>query len=313
MPAPSDISATPGRPRCSVIVCSLNGEKVLPACLGSLAALASGPVTFEVIVVDNGSTDSTPEIVRRDYPSARLLQTGRNLGFAGGNNVGIQAAQGEILILLNDDTEVPEGWLEAIAAPFDREPRIGVVGCKLLYPDRKTVQHAGGFLLPNASTGHVGYGCPDDGRWDEGRCFTYLTGAALALRREALAEVGLLDPAFFPIYFEEVDLQKRLADAGWQCWYEPAAWLVHFESQSQGVASPRFVYRYTRNRIRYIAMHGMPTGWRKGLAEEARLVRYMTRDGHLWSILKAYGVGLAHWPMWRLDRHRRRTIPPLEG
>lgn len=298
-------------PEASIIVCSLNGERVLPMCLASLARL-TGPA-HEVIVVDNGSTDATPDIVRRDYPQFRLLQTGRNLGFAGGNNVGLQAARGRILILLNDDTEVPPDWLARQLAPFQRDPAIGAAGGKLLYPDRRTIQHAGGTIHANANTDHLGYGEADTGQWDQPGERFYVTGAALALRREALAAVGLLDPAFFPIYFEEIDLQKRLHDAGWKVWYEPAAWLVHHESQSQGVASPRFVYRYTRNRLRYLALHGPPEGWAKALRAELRFFRQMLGDRHGATMLRAYGYGLLHWLPWRLDRHPRKTVPGFEN
>lgn len=298
-------------PQCSVVICSLNGERVLPACLRSLEQNRASVTPFEVIVVDNGSSDSTAELVRHDFPAARLLQTGRNLGFAGGNNEGIRAARGEVVVLLNDDTEAPVGWVDALCAPFARDPRIGVVGCKLLYPDRRTIQHAGGVLHANANTGHLGVGETDVGQWDEPGERVYTTGAALALRRAALAQVGLLDPGYFPIYFEEVDLQTRMARAGWRIWYEPTAWLIHHESQSQGAGSPRFVFRYTRNRIRYLAHFGFAQGKWPAARAEARWLWTMTRAGRLLPVLRAYGCGLIAWPAWRADRHRRRTVPKL--
>lgn len=297
-------------PRVSVIVCSLNGEKVLPTCLRSLAE--STGVDFETIVVDNGSTDATPELVRRDFPHVRLLQTGRNLGFAGGNNVGIQAARGELFVLLNDDTETPSDCLARLAAAFDRDPAIGAVGCKLLYPDRATIQHAGGVLNPNATTLHKGYGEDDNGQWDAGREVNYLTGAALALRRTALKQVGLLDPGFFPIYFEEVDLQTRMRRAGWKLWYEGAAWLIHFESQTQGVASKRFYLRYNKNRIRYLALNGFGefSKW-TALRWELAWWGDVIRRHRVLAVLQAYAVGTWNWPRWRSDRETRRSVPGL--
>ena len=303
-------------PLCSVIVCSLNGARVLPACLKSVLA-SRGPgedargVGFEAIVVDNGSTDGTGELVRRDFPAVRLVASERNLGFAGGNNLGIRAARGEILILLNDDTEVPPEWLGRLAAPFAHDPRIGAAGCKLLYPDGKTIQHAGGILLANANTSHIGYGEEDRGQWDSPGERAYVTGAALALRRAALVQVGLLDPAFFPIYFEEVDIQTRLARAGWKIWYEPSAWLIHFESQSQGVASARFVFRYTRNRMRYLALHGFRQGWWAAVRDERRWWRDAWRANRFKTVLRAYVAALAQWPLWRHDRQARRSVPKL--
>jgi GT2 family glycosyltransferase len=293
----------------SIVVCSLNGERVLPACLASVCRLAGH--SFELIVVDNGSTDGTAGIVRREAPGANLLQAGRNLGFAGGNNLGICASRGAIVVLLNDDTEVPPGWLDALSTPFRGNDRIGAVGCKLYYPGRRLLQHAGGVIHANANTSHLGYGEEDRGQWDKPCEVDYVTGAALALRRAALAEVGLLDPGFFPIYFEEVDLQARLRRAGWKIRYEPSAWLVHHESQSQGVASARFVYRYTRNRIRYLALNGFPGPLTAALGEERRWFRKHVRAGLGWPALKAYAVGLTRWPGWWLDRRTRRSVPRL--
>ena len=300
---------TPSPPQCSVIVCSLNGERVLPACLRTL--LASRDVAYEAIVVDNGSTDATPEIVRRDFPSVRLVQATRNLGFAGGNNLGIRAARGEILVLLNDDTEVPPEWLARLAAAFARDERIGAAGCKLLYEGGKLIQHAGAVMHANANTDHLGYREEDRGQWDAPGERAYVTGAALALRRTALEQIGLLDPGYFPIYFEEVDLQVRLRRGGWKIWYEPAAWLIHKESQSQGVASPRFVFRYTKNRMRFLALTGFPQGIFAALRKEWPFLKHMRREGRLLPVLRAYAVGLACWPFWRLDRRARKTVPRL--
>ncbi len=297
------------RPLCSVVVCSLNGERVLPGCLERV--LASVGVEFELIVVDNGSTDATPTLVRERFPAARLISTGRNLGFAGGNNEGILAARGEIIVLLNDDTLVPPEWLAALAAPFVRDARIGAAGCKLLYPDCVTVQHAGGVILPNGNTLHLGVNRRDEGQFDRPCEVPYVTGAALALRRAALEAVGLLDPAFFPIYFEEVDLQRRMSCAGWKIWYEPAAWLIHLESQSQGAGSERFVYRYTRNRMRYLALQGLPAGRLAALKMELIWLADMKRGGRLGPVLRAYGAGALRWPAWRLDRKPRRSVPRL--
>ena len=298
-------------PRVSVVVCSLNGEKVLPACLKTL--MANCGVPFEVIVVDNGSTDSTAELVRRDFPGVRLIHTGRNLGFAGGNNIGLHAARGDLFVLLNDDTETPPDWLANLTAPFERDPRIAAVGCKLLFPDGKTIQHAGGALYPNALSVHKGCGETDRGQWDTPGEQTYVTGAALALRRAALEQIGLLDPGFFPAYFEETDLQIRLRDAGWRIWYEPSACLIHHESQSLGGAnSSAYYYRYTRSRIRYLALTGFRHGKWRALGWELRwLATHVIPRLRLTSVLRAYLCGLWHWRAWRADRETRRTIPHL--
>lgn len=296
---------------CSIIICAFNGEAVLAACLRSLGALEAPAGGFEVIVVDNGSADSTSELTRRILPSARLIRSERNLGFAGGNNLGFREARGEILILLNQDTEVPPDWLLRLLDPFDRDPKIGAVGCKLFYPGGRLLQHAGGVLYPNANTGHLACREEDRGQWDTPCERAYVTGAALGLRRAALAQVGLLDPAFFPVYYEEIELQVRMARAGWKIWYEPAAWLIHHENQVYGAGSPRMVYSYTRNRLRFLALVGFPQGRKAALKEEVRWLGDMRRAKRLAPVLRAYAVGLTHWPLWRLDRRARRTLPRL--
>jgi GT2 family glycosyltransferase len=297
-------------PRISVIICSMDGSKVLPDCIQSVRD-CTGPA-FEVIVIDNGSTDGAPDMVEREYPDVRLIRNPENLGFAGGNNVGLQASTGEIMVLLNDDTEVPRDWLMHLEKPFRDDPRIGAVGCKLIYPDRQTIQHAGAFILANGNTGHLGVGEKDEGQHDMACERDYVTGAALALRREALDQVGLLDPGFFPIYFEEVDLQVRLVRAGWKIWYQPAAWMIHHESQTQAAGSPRFVYRYTKNRIRFLAVNGCPAvRVRDALKAEWILFFDMTFKGRMIPVLRAYLAGMIHWIDWRSDRGARKTIPRL--
>jgi len=298
-------------PQCSVIVCAFNGEQVLPVCLRTL--LASRGVGFEALVVDNGSSDGTAELVRRDFPAARLIQSGRNLGFAGGDNLGIRQSRGEIIVLLNQDTEVPPEWLATLAGVFDADPGIGAAGCKLFYPGGRMIQHAGGILYPNANTAHLGCREEDRGQWDVAGERPYLTGAALGLRRAALVQVGLLDPGFFPAYFEEVDLQVRLRRAGWKIWYEPAAWLIHHESQVHGRGSPRVVQMYTFNRLRYLSVTGFPQGRKAALREELRWLGDMRRAGRLLPVLRAYVTGLVRWPLWRLDRRARKSVPRWDG
>ena len=302
---------TGNAPHCSVVICAWNGATVLPACLTTL--LASRGVDFEVIVVDNGSADGSAELVARDFPATRLIRSGRNLGYAAGNNLGLRAARGEIIVLLNQDTEVPPEWLATILAPFVRDARIGAVGCKLYYPGGRVLQHAGGILYANALTGHLGSREEDEGQWDIACERPYVTGAALGLRRAALEQVGLFDPDFFPAYYEEIDLEMRMARAGWKIWYEPAAWLVHHESQVHGVGSAKMIALYTRNRLRYLAVVGFPAGRKAALRTELEWLADMRRKGRLGAALRGYAVGLIRWPFWRLDRRARRSVPQLDG
>jgi GT2 family glycosyltransferase len=239
--------------KASVIVLAWNGLQYLPACLDAL--VAQGYADFEVIVVDNGSTDDSADFVAEHYPQVRLIRNERNLGFAAGNNVGLRAATGDVLVLLNQDTVVQPGWLAALVSAFE-DSTVGVAGCKILDLDGETIQHAGGYLLsPIAEGKHYGFGERDEGQYDQPREVEYLTGAALAVRRAVFEQVGGLDERFFPGYYEDTDLCVRIHQAGFKVLYWPAAVVHHHGSGSfrQGLYSQ--LYLSFRNQIRFIFKH----------------------------------------------------------
>ena len=237
-------------PLVSVIVLSLNGADVIRPCLDSL--LESDYPNIEVLVVNNGSTDATPEIVARDYPRVRLISNPRNLGYAGGINEGLKVARGDIFIPLNDDTIVPPSMVREQIQPLLRDPMVAIVGCKILFPDRKTIQHAGGVILPNGLTEHFGYKEEDRGQWDEARQVDYVTGCSIAIPRWVFERFGLYDVRYFPTYYEEVDLAAKVVKAGYKIVYQPRAFLYHMESKTEVRYSDRFLYRFNKSRWRFV-------------------------------------------------------------
>lgn len=234
----------------SVVIVSLNGESRIGTCLEAVAR-TDWP-ELEVVVVDNGSTDDTAAVVREGFPWVRLVESPRNLGFAGGNCLGVAHARGGWIVLLNDDTRPEPGWVRALMGAADGRARVGILGCLLLYPDGRTIQHGGGVIHPNALTDHLGWGQESKGTARGLRRCDYVTGAAMAIRRAVWEEVGPLDPGYFPIYFEESDLCWRARRAGWEVAVVPAARVIHDESQTQGVWSWRFLVRYHRHRLRFM-------------------------------------------------------------
>ena len=238
----------------SIIVINWNGAAFLEMCLKAL--LTQTTVEDEIIVVDNDSIDNSVEFLRSHFPNVKLLCNGRNLGYAGGANVGLQAARGDILILLNPDVEVHAGWLSGLKdAMVDKG--VGVAGCKLFYPGEEIIQHAGGIIaFPLATADHYGYGLVDEGQWDQEREVDYVTGAALALRREILGEVGVLDEGFYPAYYEEVDYCFRARKAGYRVVYAPASTATHHEHSTLQEASIQYQRFYHRNRLRFVLKHG---------------------------------------------------------
>lgn len=238
----------------TVLILTWNGGDAALRCLEAVATL--DPPPHRVLVVDNASTDGTPDRVAQQFPAFELLRNERNLGFAAGMNVGIRALMGhtsppDAIILLNQDVVVDPGWLQAITAPLKEDPRIGAVGCKIRYPDG-ALQHAGVRLeWPRAVAHHLGWHEPDTGEYDVPCEADYLTAAALALRTSALAEAGLFDEGYTPAYFEDIDLCWRLRRAGYLLRYEPRATLVHAESQSVRDPLTRSAY-YNQGRLRFV-------------------------------------------------------------
>jgi GT2 family glycosyltransferase len=238
--------------KASVIVLCWDGMKDLRDCLDALKA--QDFADFEVIVVDNGSTDGSADFVEAQYPDMLLIRNERNLGFAAGNNQGLRAAAGDVLVLLNQDTIVRPGWLAVLAEIIEAYPQCGIAGGKALYPDGR-IQHAGGYVDAKGSGSHYGYQQMDEGQFDQVREVDYITGATLAISRQAYEAIGELDEGFAPAYFEDVDWCFRAREAGFRVVYAPQAVLMHRESSAGFDTSHASLYDFHRNRLRLVLKH----------------------------------------------------------
>ncbi len=219
-------------PTVSIVIPHLNGLQHLEDCLGSLRQQIFQD--FEVILVDNGSTDGTQPYVRENYPEVRLLELGTNRGFTGACNAGYGASHGEIVILLNNDTEAEPQWLQAIVAGFARRPSVGSIASKMLLFDRRDVFHtAGDFYSVSGLPGNRGVWQQDSGQYDQEEAVFSACGGAAAYRRTMLEEIGFLDDDFF-FSCEDVDLAWRAHLHGWQVFYEPTAVVYHKLKASGG-------------------------------------------------------------------------------
>lgn len=209
----------------SIIIPHLNGKHHLDDCLQSLRRQSF--TDFEVILVDNGSTDGSQEYVRQHYPEVRLLELGRNFGFTGACNAGWQAAKGDIIILLNNDTEAHPDWLANVVDAFNRYPKAGIVASKMLLFDRRDHLHtAGDYVRIDGIPGNRGVWQRDEGQYDREELVFSACGGSAAYRRALLDEIGFLDDDFF-FSCEDVDMGWRANLAGWDVVYVPTAVIYH--------------------------------------------------------------------------------------
>jgi GT2 family glycosyltransferase len=239
----------------SIIIVNLNTRELLLGCLRSVFADASH-ATKEVIVIDNGSTDGSVEMLRHDFPNVRLLCNVTNEGFAKPNNDGMWQAKGRFLFLLNSDTIVSPGTVDAMVAFLEAHPDAGACGPKLLYPDGRLQRSVGGFhtlwthvcdmllldkLIPRSRL--FGGGEMTTFPYDENRpCEAEtLMGAAFVVRREVLEKTGMFDEDL-SIYYNEMDWFLRMHSDGWKVWYVPTTTVVHYRGATAAIVNKNFRY-----------------------------------------------------------------------
>jgi hypothetical protein len=206
---------------------------------------------MEVIVVDNASKNNEASIIVQQYPYVKTTRTDKNLGFAGGNNVGIKKAKGEYLFLINNDTVFKEFNVDSLINRLESSPNIGIVCPKIRFAwGTNQIQYAGYTLLSKITVRNqaIGFGEEDHGQYDSARPTPYSHGAAMLIKREAIEKVGLMPEDYF-LYYEEIDWSMMLTRAGYEIWYDPACTIYHKESQSTGQDSPLRTYYITRNRL----------------------------------------------------------------
>ena len=215
--------------------------------------------SLEVIVVDNASREDEATVIEQRYPQVKVVRSQRNLGFAGGNNLGIQAAHGKYLFFINNDTllEVRGKKLEVrdllrhLVSQLESDPKIGAVCPKIRFAwGHQAIQFAGYTPLSRITMRNhsIGFGETDCGQYDEAHPIPYAHGAAMMVKREAINKAGLMPECYF-LYYEELDWSLMIRRAGYDIWYEPAMTIYHKESQSTGQESALRTYYITRNRL----------------------------------------------------------------
>ena len=243
-------------PDATIIVLNWNGQAYLESCLSAL--LSQTVAARRLVLADNDSTDESIALVREKFPMVEILENNANLGYAGGNNAALRMVNTEIAVLVNPDIVVEADWLAHLMAAFTAKPDMGVAGCKLLYPDGKQLQHAGGIIThPLAMPGHRGMYEKDDGQFTDAADVDFVTGAAMAVSRAMMEEVGLLDEGFF-MYFEDADWCTRARRHGYRVIYVPEALAIHDESALAVRGSLSYLRRFHSGRWRYLLKHFDP-------------------------------------------------------
>lgn len=252
----------------SIITVNFNQSLVTGQLLSSINSTNSYP-NIEIIVVDNGSKiNSVPEW-KVKYPGVKFIRSDKNLGFAGGNNLGVKEATGDYLFFVNNDTEFTEGLVQTLVDLMDKHPETGMVSPKIRYFDQPDILQYAGYTPMNYYTcrnATIGQFEKDNGQYDHTTGPTgYAHGAAMMVRREAIDKAGLMAENFF-LYYEEMDWCDHIKKAGYQVWVEPGALIYHKESVSVGKASALKEYFMNRNRILFI---------RRNAPLHARLIFYV--------------------------------------
>ena len=302
------------RPRVSVVVVTWNGRALLERFLPSV--LATEYPAIEVVVADNASDDGTAEWLAEAHPEVVVVRHPENWLFARGNNAAVPHATGDVLCFLNNDVEVPPGWLGPLVGALD-DPEVGAVQPKLLqWGDRTRFEYAG------ASGGFLdAYGYPftrgrlfdtletDHGQYDDGRDVFWATGAALVVRRTAFEAAGGFD-ASFGMHMEEIDLCWRLQRAGWRVRAEPASEVYHLGGASLPQGDPRKTYLNVRNGLVMLAKN-LPARERRRVLAARRLLDAVAAARALASGRRDEAAAFGR--AWRDAGPRVRATPPAEG
>jgi GT2 family glycosyltransferase len=251
-------------PRLSIVIVTYNSKIDIEGCLQSLTT-APASIDYEIVVVDNASTDGTPAYVRERWPGVHLLEAGGNLGFAKANNLGIRHTFGELVLLLNPDTVIPAGALDALVAELDRSPHVAIIGPRIVDGGGRAELSFGAMMAPRAELRQKLLVVGNDRRLPfvpaivermtrQAQEVDWVSGACLLIRRADLEAVGLLDERFF-MYTEDVDLCARVRARGRTVLFTPAAQIVHLRGRSAATAPRATSAAYRRSHVAFYEKH----------------------------------------------------------
>jgi hypothetical protein len=247
----------------SIITINYNGLKDTCELIDTLPLEDS---SIEVIVVDNASKEDEATLIKNRYSQVKVIRSTENLGFAGGNNLGIKATRGKYIFFINNDTLIrckkEEGrckMFQPLIERLESSPKIGAVCPKIRFTwDNNPIQFAGYTPLSRITMRNQAIGCgeADHGQYDTAHLTPYAHGAAMMVKREVIEKAGLMPECYF-LYYEELDWSMMIRRAGYDIWYDPAMTVFHKESQTTGQQSPLRTFYITRNRLLFVKRNNL--------------------------------------------------------
>ena len=232
-----------------IILLNWNGKEDTLECLRSFEKIKYN--NYEIIVVDNGSKDDSVSEIKKYYPKINIIENRKNLGFAGGNNIGIKYAidnHADYVLLINNDTTVEENFLTELVKAGESDEKIGLLGSKIYFHGEKNrIWAAGGKVnwLKNKGT-HIGLDEIEAGQYDDMKEVDYLTGCCLLIKKEVIEKIGGLEEDYF-LYYEDTDFSLQAQNIGYKCVYVPRSKIYHKISRSTKPGSASYIYYHVRN------------------------------------------------------------------
>jgi GT2 family glycosyltransferase len=300
------------KPKVSVITVNYNQTQVTLECLRSLNQ--QDYKELEIIVVDNASKEDPAQQILAEFPTVRYIPSDRNLGFAGGNNLGVAVAQGEYLFFINNDTELTNTCIDRLSNFLDEHPGCGAVSPLICYfkegaAGEDIIQYAGMTPVSKTTARNttLGSGSLDKGQYSVPTETAYVHGAAMMVPKHVVEEVGTMAEHFF-LYYEELDWCERIKRAGYGVWIDPRAKIYHKESASVGQSSPLKTYFLNRNRILFVARNYPASkvlfgGYMWFVVAPKMTLNYVFNLD--WANLKAFWLAMSWYYLGRRNRFER--------
>lgn len=284
--------------KASVIIPNWNGKHLLKACLDSL--IKQTVKNFEVIVVDNGSTDGSAGYLRKFYPQDKIIELDKNIGFAPAVNLGIKQALGEYIVLLNNDTKVDKNCLKYLLQSADKIKAAGFVAAKMLqFYNPELIDSAGDYINAAGHGSNIGRGERDSEKFNQGKFVFSATGGGCLIKRSVFKKVGLFDDDYFA-YFEDMDLCFRAQLKGFKVYFEPRAIIYHIHKATSNKNRPFTEYLQFRNMTMTVIKNFPKTlllhdfNWLKIVLVNLNTIRYLATKGMFWQAIRADWYILTH-------------------